>query len=125
MSVRLPVASVVIAITCLLALCFTSSAVNVGRWTTSSPEAVPLSRPAISTFNIQYQPEGYYLGVPPIPVYAGGTNFYEGRVVTGLYGSQMTCRGSYMRYFGLNTLMEPVDSNYPGNAFITQFLADP
>jgi hypothetical protein len=30
-----------------------------------------------------------------------------------------------MRYFGLNTLMEPVDSNYPGNAFITQFLADP
>jgi hypothetical protein len=78
----------------------------VERWTTFSPEAVSLSRPTISTFNIQYQPEDYYLGVPPIPTYAGGTNFYAGGVVvTGMYGTQMTGRGGYMRYFGLNTLL--------------------
>ncbi len=129
MNVRLSAVTLAMAVICLLALTVPSPAVNVGRWTVSSTDAVSLSRPAVSTFYIQYQPEGYYLGVPPVPLYVGGTNFCAGGAVTGfytgLYGTPMTGRGGYMRYYGRNTLLEPVDSNYFSTAFITQFLEDP
>jgi len=125
MNMRLSVASMVVPVVYLMALCFQSTAVDVGMWTTSSPEAVSLSRPAVSTFNIQYQPGGYYLGGPTVPICAGGINFYARGSAMGLYGTRMTGRDSYMRYLGMNTLLEPIDSNYPGNAFAVQFLEDP
>ncbi len=98
----------------------TSSAIVLGKWTNVNPDPVSLSNSNLNIAVIQYTPVGNHIMTMP---------FYSQSYAQGIYTQQYNYQflnyrqGSY--YFGRDFLLGTIDNNYPGNAFLTQFLADP